>query len=121
MAETPGLVISTLGGLSIQHCDELVTDLASRKVEAWLVYLACNPRAHRREALAELFWEERTQVQAMSLLRVALSSLRKQVGDCVEITRETVAVKPEAGVPLDVAEMEEQLRAGEIEQAVEGD
>ena len=97
MAETPVLVISTLGGLSIEYGDEPVTDLASRKVQALLVFLACNPRAHPREALAELFWEERTQAQAMSNLRVALSSLRKQLGDYVEITRETVGVKPESG------------------------
>jgi DNA-binding SARP family transcriptional activator len=35
------LEISTLGGLSIRHDGEPVTGLASRKVEALLVYLAC--------------------------------------------------------------------------------
>jgi DNA-binding SARP family transcriptional activator len=112
------LEISTLGGLSIRLAGESVSGLASRKVEALLVYLACSGRAQRREVLAELFWEERTQSQAMSNLRVALSSLRKQLGPYVTITRDTVGVNPEKGVWLDMAELEAHLSAGRLEEAV---
>ncbi len=118
MEDTALLQISTLGGLSIRLDGEPVTGLASRKVEALLVYLACAGREYRRDVLAELFWEERTQAQAMSNLRVALSSLRKRLSSYVVITRDTVALNPEAGIRLDVSEVERKLGAGETEEAV---
>ena len=120
------LQISTLGGLSICLDGEPVIGLASRKVEALLAYLACNPRQHPREVLAEMFWAERAQSQAMSNLRVALSSLRKHLQPFVVITRDTVSINsaadPSAGsgqvVWLDVAEFEQKLDIGKIEEAV---
>jgi WD40 repeat protein/DNA-binding SARP family transcriptional activator len=105
------LEITTLGGLSIQRDGQPVTGLATRKVEALLVYLACTGRTHVREVLAEMFWEERTPERSLGNLRVALTRLRKQVGDYLTIARDTVAIDPEAGVWLDVAELEEKLRA----------
>ena len=65
------LEISTLGGLSIRLAGEPVTALKTRKVEALLVYLACTGRTHPREALAELFWEERitTTVSRAKMVR----------------------------------------------------
>jgi len=118
MGQTPALEISTLGGLAIHLAGELVTGLASRKVEAPLVYLACTGRAHPREALAELFWEERTQAQAISNLRVALSNLLMHLAPYVVITRDTVSLSPEAAIWLDVAELERKLSTGQIEGAV---
>ena len=44
-----GLRITTLGGLSIQRDSKPVSGLASRKVEALLVYLACTGREQRRQ------------------------------------------------------------------------
>ena len=114
----PGLKIATLGGLTIRCDGEAVADLASRKVEALLVYLACTRRVHRREMLAEMFWEERTQAQAMSNLRVALSSLRKHLTPYVIIARDTVVMNPEAAIWLDVAVMEEKLSTSQTEEAV---
>ncbi len=103
------LKIATFGGLYIREDDELVAGFASRKVEALLVYLACTGRPHSRELLADLLWDDRSQQQAMANLRVVLSSLRKQVGDYVAITRETAAINPEANVWLDVAQLESDL------------
>jgi DNA-binding SARP family transcriptional activator len=118
MGDILSLRISTLGGLSICLDSETVTGLASRKVEALLVYLACNPRQHPRETLAEMFWQERAQARAMSNLRVALSSLRKHLEPFVVITRDTVQLDPQAKVWLDVSELEGMLGAGEAEEAV---
>ena len=95
------LTIITLGGLSIRREGELVTDLASRKAEALLVYLACTGRPRPREVLAEMLWEERAQDRALSNLRVVLSSLRKHLAPYVTITRDTVALNPDAAVCLD--------------------
>jgi DNA-binding SARP family transcriptional activator len=120
------LEIRTLGGLSIKREGEPVTGFASRKVEALLVYLACTVREHPREVLAELLWEERTQERAMSNLRVALTSLRQEVGAYITITRDSVAMNPESEIWLDVAEMERNLvpahdadSAVQVERAVE--
>ena len=103
------LKIYTLGGLRIQKGDEIVSGLETRKVEALLVYLAATRRSHPREVLAELFWEERPQRQSLSNLRVALASLRRHLGDHLEVSRESVGLRPVARVWLDAAEMEEKL------------
>jgi hypothetical protein len=94
------LAITTLGGLSIRRGDDLVTGMASRKVEALLAYVACAGRPRQRELLAELLWEERTQARAMGNLRVALSSLRKHLGPYVAVTRDYVALNTEWDVWL---------------------
>ena len=67
------LRIDTLGGLSITRDGEAVTQLATRKVAALLVYLASTERPCAREILAELMWEERTPERALGNLRVALT------------------------------------------------
>jgi DNA-binding SARP family transcriptional activator len=120
------LEICTLGGLTIRHAGQPLTALKTRKVEALLVYLACTGRAHPRETLAELFWEERTQTQAMTNLRGALSSLRQHVEPYVIITRDSAAIDPAAEIHLDVAELEKHLvsvhdaeTAAGVERAVE--
>ncbi|HSM57660.1 MAG TPA: hypothetical protein VK879_16020 [Candidatus Sulfomarinibacteraceae bacterium] len=48
------LRLKTLGGLAIKRNGQVIAGLPLRKAEALLVYLACNPRVHPREALAEL-------------------------------------------------------------------
>ena len=111
------LEISALGGLSIKRAGAPVTGFASRKVEALFVYLLCARRAMPREVLAELLWDERSQTRALGNLRVALSSLRKLLGPYVEIARETVGLRPEANIWVDVSEIEDQgsLSSGDVE------
>src|SRR5215204_4710741 len=77
------LAIRTLGEVIIELRSTSLADVsptspnfarvrfATRTVDALLVYLACHRQALGREALAELFWPERTQKQARSNLRVA--------------------------------------------------
>jgi DNA-binding SARP family transcriptional activator len=113
------LEILTLGGLVIRRDGELVTGRVLRKVEALLIYLARTRRAHAREILAELFWEERPQELSQGSLRVALTSLRKEFGEYVTITRDTLSLNPEAAVWLDAAELEARLGAGRMEEALE--
>lgn len=105
------LRIKTLGGLLIERDGEHLDNLASRKAEALLVYLACTGRAHPREVLADLFWDGRTQRQAMANLRVVLSSLRKEAGAYLAITRTTACVEPDSDLWLDAAQMEEAVVA----------
>ena len=72
------LKVYTLGGVKILLDEQTVTDLANRKAEALLVYLAATPRPQARELLADLLWDERTQSQAQSNLRTVLTVLRKR-------------------------------------------
>ncbi len=111
------LEITTFGGLTILHQGEPVTGLASRKAEALLVYVACAARPRPREVLAELLWDERTQARASSNLRVVLSSLRKQLASFVDITRDSVALNPDAQVWVDATVFEERLDSGHVEEA----
>lgn len=105
------LTIKTLGGLTIQRDGDFVTGFATRKVMALLVYLVCNPRPHSREVMAEMLWEDHTQAQSLNNLRVTLTSLRKQVGSYVEITRQTVSVKLSSSIYLDTEDFDQRLTA----------
>ena len=111
------LRIRTFGGLSI-HLNGEPVNLEYSKVDALLVYLACNRRAYSREVLAELLWEDRAQGRALANLRVALANLRKQLGEYLNITRDMVEIDPGAEVRLDVTEFETLLNEGRIEEAV---
>jgi WD40 repeat protein/DNA-binding SARP family transcriptional activator len=114
------LEIRTLGGLRLIENDEVV-GMSSRKGEALLVYLAAAPRPQPRESLAEFFWENRPQSQSLNALRVALSNLRKHVGAYLDITRETVALHPDAQVSFDAAVMEAHLAAAREAARAAGD
>jgi len=111
--------IHTLGGLWLRKDGVTLDDLGSRKAEAILVYTAVAGRPQKRNLLASLLWPESPENQALTSLRVALSALRKDVGEYVDITRESLGLKPGAPVYLDVAELEEQLAVGQIEPALD--
>jgi DNA-binding SARP family transcriptional activator len=113
------LEIRTLGGLSLRKNGEAIKDLGSRKAEAILVYVAIEGRPHNRNVLAALLWPESTENQALTSLRVALSLLRKDLGDYIEVSRDTVSMKPDAQVYLDVSDLEEKLASDQVEQALD--
>jgi predicted ATPase/DNA-binding SARP family transcriptional activator len=95
------LEIRTLGGLSILRNGIPLTNLASRKTEALLVYLAYTNKSHNREILADFLWDDRPPDRAAGNLRVVLSSLRKELGNWVIIDRGTAAINNEAEVWVD--------------------
>src|SRR5262245_33942360 len=113
---TDVLEISLLGRLVMQRAGLPVTTLVSRKAEALLVYLACTGRPHSREVLADLFWDERSQSQALANLRVLLSSLRRVLGPYLTISRQTVAFNSDNPFWLDVAHLERGLAAARLQQ-----
>ena len=75
------LEIRTLGGLSLSLDGQQIKDIGSHKAQALLVYLAVDDVLRNRNSLLALFWPESPQVQASTSLRVALSILRKYLGD----------------------------------------
>lgn len=102
----PTLRISLLGDVTIQFGDDYVTGLPARAAEALLIYLVCSPRPVAREKLAELLWAERSQAQALTNLRTILTPLRRELGDYLVVTRQTLAFDHSREHWLDVAEFE---------------
>lgn len=113
------LEVNTLGGLRLSIKGDQFRDLGSRKAEAILVYLVVKPGKHSRKVLAALFWPDHAENQALTSLRVALSLLKKDLDDYLEISRNTVEIKPGAEVYLDVTDLENKLTRGEIDQALD--
>ena len=91
----------------------------SSKAEALLVYLAQEGGLSSRRALATMLWPESPEKNAQTSLRVALSVLRKKVGEYLEITREGVRINPESIVELDSFLLEQSLACGDISRAVD--
>ncbi|MFO7541036.1 MAG: tetratricopeptide repeat protein [Chloroflexota bacterium] len=98
------LTLKLLGEATISLNAKPITGIGSRTAEALLIYLACEGRPFSRQHLAEFFWEERAPDQSAANLRAALSMLRKQVGDYLLITRQTVSFNSDRPHRLDVAD-----------------
>jgi predicted ATPase/DNA-binding SARP family transcriptional activator len=114
------LRIYTFGGLSIQQVDTPVKGFVSRKVEALLLYLVYNRWEHPRELLAELLWTDQAQGQALTNLRAAVASLQNHLAPYLLVTRQTMAVNPEANIWLDSQTLEAGLDAAEQQLALRG-
>ncbi|RMG84909.1 MAG: hypothetical protein D6712_10425, partial [Chloroflexi bacterium] len=116
------LKIITLGHLNIlKDGQPVLQDTSRRKAEALFVYLACTPREHPREVLASLFWSESGQSRAMANLRVTLHTLKKYLGDYIDITRQTVAFKANAPYWLDMQHLLDTLQRARQEEQQTGD
>lgn len=84
-----------------------------RKAVALLAYLVLEPRPHRRDALATLLWPEHSQARARSGLRRILNTLKHTVGlDWFQITRETIQVKQQGELWVDIWRFRELLALG---------
>ena len=103
------LSLKLFGNLQVQWHGRLMTNFASRKAEALLVYLVCHPYPHARESLADLLWDDRTQKQALGNLRVLLSNLRKLFPDLLHIDRQTVQLNQATAVFSDTQQLEAAL------------
>jgi predicted ATPase len=109
MGESKELKIYTLRDFRILRGEKPVEYLRSRKAQALMVYLACTSKSHSREVLADLFWSESSQTRALSNLRDAIHALRTHLEPFIDITRYSIALNPESGVWIDVAELESAL------------
>ncbi len=105
------LEIRTLGGLTILWNGSQLRGFASRKAEALLVYLSYTKKPHHREFLAEFLWDNRPPHRAAGNLRVILSSLRRELGEWLIISRETASINPDAEIWVDSVHFMESLKA----------
>ncbi len=113
------LEVRTLGGLSLRVNGRTLKDMGSHKAEALLVYLAMEGGQQSRNKLLTVFWPESAEEHASTSLRVILSILRRRVPSYLDVSRETVGIRPDAKVRLDVTELEKELQAGRIEQILQ--
>ena len=104
----PEVEIRVLGGLSVSRGGAEAPLPASRKTRALLAYLAVVERPQRRERLCEMFWDIPDDPRAA--LRWSLSRLRHAVGDALETSRDTVAVRRRA-ISLDYDRLRKALAA----------
>ncbi|MBI5652282.1 MAG: hypothetical protein HZC40_17840 [Chloroflexi bacterium] len=80
--------------------------LPTRKIESLLAYLVLHPQPHSRDKLAALLWGELNDEHARASLRVALSTLRKELGDELLLTdRETIQLNPGFPIWVDAREI----------------
>lgn len=113
------LEIFTFGGFSARREGKAITGFRSRKVTALLAYLAVHPQPQPRETLAELLWEDRSQSQAFSNLRVVLSDLRKHLGEALAVTRDRVGLVRNAELWIDTAALDACLDGPNPEKGIE--
>ncbi len=106
----PRLTISLFGALQVTLDRAPITDFATDKARALLVYLAVEAHeSHRRDELAGLLWPEQPQRKARHNLRQTLSYLRQAIGDdrsdspFLRVDRLTIQFDADSDHWLDVA------------------
>src|SRR5215217_4448274 len=111
--------VRLLGSLAIEVDSRPVEPPASRRAQALLGWLALNPGTHARGQVAGRFWPDVLDASARQSLRSALWSLRRALGtdgeDVVRALREEIGLD---GVVTDLAEWEDHVAAGRLEDAV---
>lgn len=113
--EAETLVIRTFGGFAVYvGAQAQPVRFVTQTAGALLVYLACQGRALGRDTLAELLWPERTQEQARTNLRTTLYRLRSQLDPYLLVTRQSVALNPNARIEVDAEEFERSLAQGQL-------
>lgn len=104
-----------LGRLQVRYGNASVQTPDSRKARQLLCYLLLHrDRSHRREMLADLFWNDKTAVQSKKYLRQTLWQLQSTFDgqtagvqqDLVLADATWVQLNPDIGFTLDVNEFE---------------
>jgi DNA-binding SARP family transcriptional activator len=111
------LRLITLGAPRLVDADGRDVAHGQRKLLALLAYVARRaPRPVTREELAALMWGERPEENARASLRQALFQLKRSLGDVLDVTAETAALRP-GGLAVDAAEFEADVIAGRYREA----
>ena len=89
-------------GHPLVECKGRVVKLETRKAAALLAYLSLNPGECQREVLATMLWPEGNQQKALANLRRTLSSLNSSLPGWIQANRETIALKRNVKLWVDV-------------------
>lgn len=122
------LKICLLGDPCVKvNAEEIHTD--RRKAIALLAYLAVSGKAHSRESLATLFWQDYDTSSAYAYLRRTIWELNQALGEgWLAVERDSLALDQDRQIWLDVdafqklaectrSPVSEQLALGDLEQA----
>jgi predicted ATPase/DNA-binding SARP family transcriptional activator len=105
------LTICLLGAPQIEINNQPV-EVDTRKAIALLAYLAIDPQAHRREALATLLWPDADEAHGRAALRRTLSTLNKALNSSfLETSRDQIGLQTKSPIWVDVDEFHK-LAAG---------
>ncbi len=109
-----GLHVSLLGSPRIEVAGKTFsTD--RRKAVALLAFLAVSRQTHSRETLATLLWPDSDQSRALANLRRTIWELNNGIGEeWLESERESVTLRRDGEVWLDVAEFEKLAQSGAL-------
>jgi len=106
--ELPTLHLFVLGSpqVTLRRADGETTIVEFRMVksQALLAYLAASGQPQSRLVLAGLLWSESPEKKALNSLRQVLNDLRHLVPDHLDITHQTVTLKADSPLWLDVAQ-----------------
>src|SRR5689334_12408626 len=97
--------VYTLGGLTVRNASDRGVKFLSHKVEALLVYLACNRGEYTRARLAELFWGELGEERALANLRLAVFDIQKAMKTLLTVTRQTLQLNAKIECWVDLPEL----------------
>ena len=111
------LELLLLGRPIIRRDGRELSEAPPLKSQALLFYLAATGQPDTRETLAALFWGDMPESAARANLRLALSRLRKVVGDCLIQDRQTVAFDSEQDAWVDVTAFVQTLHGGRTHSA----
>lgn len=106
------LELLLLGRPVIRRNGQELDETPPLKSQALLYYLAVVGQPVSREALAALLWGDMPEATARTNLRLALSRLRKVVGDCLIQDRQTVAFDEGQGAWIDARVFAQNLHGG---------
>ena len=95
-----------LGPLEVERSGAVIDSPVSQRPWAVFAYLALAPRPVTRGELANRFWPDVIDQSARGSLRSALWTLRRQVGDVIDVDGERVGLSTHPGLWIDVREFE---------------
>lgn len=105
------LMLQLLGSPQIR-LNEKGVDVHSAKARALLFYLATNPRAHTRAALADLLWPEMVEANARTNLRQAVYHLHQAIPNCLTTTRDSLKCNEQLTPVVDALRFQELATQG---------
>lgn len=100
------LEFNLLGGAEIKRNGRVLVGIRSQKARALLYYLATTGQAHSRTVLAGLLWGDLPEASARRNLRKTLTRLRQFVNNWLLITRQTVSLRSDVDVRVDVMQFQ---------------
>jgi predicted ATPase/DNA-binding SARP family transcriptional activator len=90
-------------GVADVTIDDSPITLHSRRSFAILGFVAVTGGRHARSSLASTFWEDAPTDRARANLRSVISMLQSSLPGLLDVSRDAIALRADAGVDLDVA------------------